>query len=94
VPRYRDLEQVISSVLQLAFYMTPVIWKSEFLGENSRWLLYFNPFAIYISIVRHGLLSEPAGWLNWILALFIAVAGFGSTLALVGKYHRRMIFWI
>ncbi len=41
--RFRDLQHVTQAVLQLGFYVTPVIWKPDFLAAELRWLEYVNP---------------------------------------------------
>jgi ABC-2 type transport system permease protein len=48
--RYRDIPQVINSVIQLAFYLTPIVWSPDDLfgsgGTNRVWakvLFQFNP---------------------------------------------------
>ena len=42
--RYRDLQQMIASIVQLAFFMTPIFWHRNLLGEHT-YLADFNPFA-------------------------------------------------
>jgi ABC-type polysaccharide/polyol phosphate export permease len=92
--RFRDVSHALQSILQLGFYVTPVIWKPEFLTEQYRWLLMFNPFASFMTIVRSTIIGGPFPVFEWILATTIAVGGFLIALPLIGKYHRRLMFWI
>lgn len=92
--RFRDVAHALQSVLQLGFYVTPVIWKPEFLTEQYRWLLAFNPFASFITVIRNAIIGGPFPAFEWALVLAIALGGFVLALPLIGKYHRRLIYWI
>ena len=60
--RFRDLPQIISSVVQLAFFVTPIMFKASQL-QNRLWAVtHLNPFASFLEIVRAPLLGHvPAG---------------------------------
>jgi ABC-type polysaccharide/polyol phosphate export permease len=92
--RFRDLVHAVQSLLQLAFYVTPVIWKPEFLPEQIRWLQTFNPFAIYVGILRDPLMGEPLSPSYWLVAVGIAFGGLALSLPFIGRYRRRLIYWI
>ena len=57
VPRFRDIPQIVASVMQIAFFMTPIIWKPELLGHTAARLLPLNPFFAFLEIVRAPLLG-------------------------------------
>ena len=40
--RYRDMSQIIKSLIQIIFFITPVMWKPETLGEKSQYLVNLN----------------------------------------------------
>ena len=92
--RFRDLVHAVLSVMQLAFYVTPIIWKPEFLPENARWLNLVNPFAVYVGIIRNPVMGEPPTLLPWLIAAGIAFGGFALALPFVGRYRRRIVYWL
>lgn len=92
--RFRDLNYAMQTILQLGFYITPVIWKPEFLTEQYRWLLAFNPFASYMAIIRASILGEPFPTMEWILATAITIGGFLLALPVIGRYRRELLFWL
>ena len=92
--RYRDLGQVVTSLLQIAFFVTPVLWKVDFIPEPYRQLISLNPFAIYLSIIRDPLLGEPVPLEHWVIAAAITVGGFLLSLPFIGRYHRRIVYWL
>src|SRR5258708_3884546 len=58
--RYRDLGSAIVSGLQFVFFLTPVIWTIDSArGTSFQWLVYVNPFATLLDLVRNPLLSQP-----------------------------------
>jgi homopolymeric O-antigen transport system permease protein len=92
--RFRDLVHAVQSVLQLAFYVTPVIWRPEFLPEEARWLNLVNPFAIYVGLIRDPVMGESPALLAWIIAVGITFGGLALTLPFIGRYRRRVLYWI
>jgi ABC-type polysaccharide/polyol phosphate export permease len=92
--RFRDLGPLVSSILMIAFFVTPVIWQEEQLPPELRWLSVFNPFAALISIVRDPILGKMPIAGAWMVAMVLAIAGTLFTLVMIGKHHRRIIYWI
>ena len=92
--RYRDLRQVVSSLVQIAFFVTPVLFRSEAIPESYRHLLLWNPFAVFLSVMGDPILGEPVPLTNWLTATIISFGGLIATLPIIGYFHRRIIFWI
>lgn len=93
--RYRDLAQIVASVLQIAFYVTPIIWMPSLLsGRTSMLFLNTNPFYHLIELVRAPLLGAPATSLNWLVCVLMAVVGWSLTLYMFGRYRDRMSYWL
>lgn len=91
--RFRDIQQIVASVMQLAFFMTPVIWKPELLGE---WqvLLPLNPFFVLMETVRGPLVEGSASWLVWLAALVYTGAAYAVALAFFVRFRARIAFWV
>jgi len=93
--RYRDLAQIVASVLQIAFYVTPIIWMPSLLsGRASTLFLNSNPFYHLLEVVRAPLLGYAPSLLNWGACLAMAVAGWTFTIWLFGLYRNRMSYWL
>src|SRR3954453_15581752 len=56
--RFRDIPQIVGSVVQIAFFMTPVMWKPELLGDRT-YIVQFNPFYHLIGVMGAPLLGKP-----------------------------------
>lgn len=93
--RYRDMPQIILSLLQIAFYVTPIIWMpSSLKGRAGALILEPNPFYHLIEIIRAPLLNSFPTLLNWTVAGVIAGAGWLITLVFYNKYKQRISYWL
>jgi ABC-type polysaccharide/polyol phosphate export permease len=92
--RFRDIVQIVSSVVQIIFFLTPVLWKPELLPPSSRIIVDWNPFAILLSIVRDPLIGRPVPAAYWGVACMLAFGGLLLTLPFFGRYRRRVVYWL
>ena len=92
--RFRDIQPIVGSLMQMAFFVTPIIWRPELVGPRHMWLLPFNPFFTLLDVVRGPLLGEPpsaAIWLSAVVStLLLALLGF----ALFARARARIAFWV
>ncbi|MDE2581469.1 MAG: ABC transporter permease [Rhodospirillales bacterium] len=91
--RFRDLGQIVNSVMQLAFFMTPILWQPSSLGRRA-WLLLFDPFYSVMQIVRGPLLGTGASTLVWVSALTFTVLMCGVTYGFFVRFRGRIAFWV
>ena len=56
--RFRDIQPIVNSVMQIGFFMTPVIWKPDQLGAAGIAKLPLNPFFDLLEIVRGPILGS------------------------------------
>src|SRR6185295_16136078 len=79
--RFRDIPQLVASLVQIAFFLTPIFWKPSMLREYE-WTADLNPLFIFVELVRAPLLGEPIRGFLWTAALLVTVLGFGFTFVL------------
>lgn len=91
--RFRDIPPIIGSVLQLLFFMTPVIWPVDALGEL-RAIAIWNPLFAAIDVVRAPLLGVPTTPTSWPLLLGLTVLGSGLAFAMFTRFRTRIAYWI
>lgn len=91
--RFRDIPQIIGSVIQIFFFITPIMWKPELLSEHSH-LMTLNPFFHLIEIVRAPLLGQMPSLSNYMaVALITLVNGLIATAFFV-RFRSRISYWI
>lgn len=91
--RFRDVPPIVGSVIQLLFFVTPVMWKPELLGDR-RYLMVLNPFYHLLEVIRAPLLGEVPGWESWVAGLLFAVAGWAFTFACFTRFRKRIAYWL
>lgn len=92
--RFRDIPPIVGSVMQIAFFVSPIIWKPELLTGPSRELLPFNPFYSLLEVVRGPLLNSDPAPSIWLSALgFSLVLTVLAWIAFV-RVRSRLAFWV
>lgn len=91
--RFRDIQPIVNSVMQIAFFMTPVIWQPSQAGRHYI-LLEPNPFFDLLQVVRAPLLGMPLDNVIW-----LGAAGYSLGLCLVSWFffaraRGRLTFWL
>jgi len=91
--RFRDIPPIVGSVMQIAFFITPIMWRPEQLGAHG-WWLPLNPFNALLDIARQPLLGEHAGRAMWGAALAYSGAFCLGTWMLFARVRGRIAFWM
>jgi lipopolysaccharide transport system permease protein len=91
--RFRDILPIVGSVMQIAFFMSPVIWMPEQLGRGQA-LLPFNPFFDMLEIVRAPLLGTLPAEGIWLGAMLYSIALWVLAWSLFTRARGRIAFWI
>lgn len=98
--RFRDIPPVMASVVQLMFFMTPIVWVyADFrdlpgtVGERAR-LAEFNPFLHFLEILRAPMIGDPIVLRHWIVALAITLAGWAVAMLAMRNYRARVSYWV
>ena len=94
--RFRDISHIASVVLQVTFYVTPIIWPPEMLRQRGvSWVIDWNPFYHLLEVVRRPLLySVPAAIHNYLcvgLFIFLLTAVTGIV---TWRFHRRLVYFL
>jgi homopolymeric O-antigen transport system permease protein len=91
--RYRDVQPIVISLVQLIFFITPIFWPPEALGV---WMqaLPLNPLFAAIDVVRAPLLGSTPLAYSWTVLLIVTVAGSLGTFALFVRFRPRIAYWI
>jgi lipopolysaccharide transport system permease protein len=93
--RFRDMPNIIASILQVAFYLTPIIWMPNLLPERAgTMLLDINPLYHLLEIIRLPFLGQLPNSISWLFALGMAVVGWTITLKVFGRYQHRIAYWL
>ncbi|WP_019818638.1 galactan export ABC transporter permease subunit Wzm/RfbD [Saccharomonospora saliphila] len=99
--RFRDIPQVVTSLTNLLFFMTPIVWSTDILrdrfGDTVGWrdlVAELNPLYHFIQIVRAPLIGNQQSWHHWAIVGGIAVVGWAVALLVMRNYRARVSYWV
>jgi ABC-2 type transport system permease protein/lipopolysaccharide transport system permease protein len=91
--RFRDVPLIIGSIVQVLFFLTPVIWRPEMLPDRALFL-QLNPFYHMVEILRAPLLGSAPSMESWIANVLIAFVGWTICLFFYSAYRWRIAYWV
>ena len=77
---FRDVIQIISIVLQIGVWMTPIMWQISILPKGLVWIFKLNPMYYIVAGYRDALINKVWFWDNFYLTLwfwFVTLGLFG-----------------
>ncbi|MGJ4170936.1 galactan export ABC transporter permease subunit Wzm/RfbD [Corynebacterium macclintockiae] len=98
--RFRDVAPLLDSLVQLAFYMTPIVWTTKTLREQGgavaerAKIAEINPLYHYLEIVRGPMIGEPVPAYHWGIVLALTVAGLSLALLVMRRWRFRVSYWV
>jgi lipopolysaccharide transport system permease protein len=91
--RFRDIPPIVANAVQLAFFVTPILWKPELLGNATMWMA-FNPFYALLETVRGPLVEGGGPPLAWLAAVFYTAVNVALAGLLFARFRARIAFWV
>ena len=93
--RFRDIQQLVASVVQIAMFVTPIFWPPAALEASGRSLVFvdYNPLYHFINIARAPLLGEIPTIQNYVVVAVLTVVGWGTALAIFAHFRKRIADW-
>lgn len=92
--RFRDVPQTVQSVMQVVFFITPVMFHTKQLGPGMQSVLDFNPFAAFLAIARDPLLGNMPRAQDVIVVVACLCLGWLIVLPFFGKFRDRIVYWL
>jgi lipopolysaccharide transport system permease protein len=94
--RFRDVPPIVGSIMQIAFFVTPILWSPAVLQHRGIGILLikWNPFYSLLEIIRAPLLGTPLHLATWEFALgysAVLVVFSGVMFALA---RPRLAYWV
>lgn len=91
--RFRDIPQIVGSLMTVALFVTPVMWKADMLG-NKIFIAQVNPIFHFLEIMRQPLLGGQLPFLSWFVVITITLLGYIVLMAVFTRFRTRIAFWV
>jgi lipopolysaccharide transport system permease protein len=90
--RFRDVPQFVNSIVQILFFVTPIMWKPELLKDHG--YLELNPFFHLLEIVRAPLLGHLPSLENYLAVALITALNVAFAGVIFTKFRSRIAYWV
>lgn len=91
--RFRDMQPIVSSVTQLLFFVTPIIWRPELLAGRAEFVRY-NPLFPFVEAIRSPLLGRLPDMYSYTFIGLITVVLWLVAFPFFARYRARIAFWV
>jgi ABC-type polysaccharide/polyol phosphate export permease len=91
--RFRDIPQIVASLMTVALFVSPVMWKADMLGQRM-FLAQINPIFHFLEIMRQPLLGGKIPLFSWYVVIAFTFLGYIVLLAVFTRFRSRIVFWI
>lgn len=92
--RFRDFKQILASLTQLLFFLSPVLWiPGEMRGFGGK-LMTLNPVVHMLDVLRGPLLGQAVSLFSVAYLAAAAVLGWLFTLLFFAKVRRRIVHYV
>lgn len=91
--RFRDIAPITQSLIQVIFFITPIMWFPRLVPEGS-WVIAANPIAYYLDLVRSPLLGHAPAPASWVVSAFTLLLASGFASWIYRRKSARVAFWV
>lgn len=86
---YRDIGQILGVVLNLWFWMTPVVWAMDIIPEKYQYYFNFNPMVYIVAGYKYSFIYHIPFWTNFRSGIYFWVVSLSSFI-IGGLTFRRL----
>jgi ABC-type polysaccharide/polyol phosphate export permease len=92
--RYRDIQPLVQTFIQIWMLITPIFWTAESLsGWRLLIFVQLNPIYRLLEVVRTPLLGEFPTMASYGAVLLITVVGWSLTYIMFLQFRKRISYW-
>jgi ABC-type polysaccharide/polyol phosphate export permease len=92
--RFRDVEHMLSTILRVLLFATPILWVYEGTSGFTRALADANPVTHFIEIFRAPLLGTAPTAFNWTMVAASTVVIWGAAILAGASLRRRLPYLV
>ena len=92
--RFRDFPQIVSNVVQVAFFLTPIFWQKKQILADYHFVVDFNPFASLLSVVSSPILGKVPTMFEYGMCLVMTLVVGLVAVPFFARYRARIVYWL
>ena len=92
--RFRDLPPLASNIIQVLFYITPILYQPSQLPASMKIIAYYNPLYHMIEVLRRPLIGEVPPIESYIGASVSLLLGGAIAFVVFRRFRGRIAYWL
>lgn len=90
--RYRDVPPLMTALLQLLFFISPIIWEPSSI-RGGEFIVTLNPIAYLLAVTRGPLMGDVPGFSTWAGAIGSVAVLTAVMIFIYTRYRSRVVYW-
>lgn len=91
--RHRDVLHLVQTIMRVMFFLTPILWLPEQLGQLWTYLKY-NPLAHFVIALRSPVLDHEIPIVSFIVVGVITVLGLILSAFMLVLARKKVVYWL
>jgi ABC-type polysaccharide/polyol phosphate export permease len=92
--RFRDVPQLVTSVIQISMLVTPLFWPADTLTGMRRILFVdLNPLYHVLDVVRAPMMGRVPDAISYMVMIVMCIGGWWLSYAMFKRFRRRIAYW-
>jgi len=92
--RFRDIPILVAILIQVVFFLTPIMWSPSILPERYHFIIDLNPFAQFMELFRNPLLGTLPSNYALIMTIGLTFLGIFFAFIIFSRYRARIAYWL
>lgn len=92
--RFRDIQQLVGTLLQISLFLTPIFWSPDQLTGRTAILAQLNPIYYLIALIREPLLGKAPELSHWLIVIVITIVGWTLTIQMLTRFRQQIVYWL
>ncbi|HEY2566579.1 MAG TPA: ABC transporter permease [Candidatus Aquirickettsiella sp.] len=92
--RFRDIPILVASLIQVVFFLTPIMWSPTILPVRYHYIIDLNPFAQFMELFRNPLLGTLPSNYTLVTTLGLTILGIFFAFIIFSRYRARIAYWL
>ncbi len=92
--RFRDIPILVASLIQVVFFLTPIMWSPTILPLRYHYVIDLNPFAQFMELFRNPLLGTMPSSYALVTTFGLTILGVFSAFIIFSRYRARIAYWL
>ena len=92
--RFRDVPQLVTSIMQIAMLITPLFWPADTLTGLKRFVFVdLNPLYHVLDVIRGPLMGRVPDAISYGILIAVTIGGWWLTYAIFKRFRWRIAYW-